>query len=397
MTIKNLSDYNLNNKKVLLRVDLNVPMENGIISDFSRINSVVPSIKKIRSLGGITILISHLGRPKGKYKEELSLKPIVPALENIINLPVHFSSELIGTNVLKTISELKSGDILLLENVRFFSEEENNDEDFSKKLSKLGDIFCNDAFSASHRTHVSTVGIAKFLPNCVGCLMKKEMKALESALKKPLKPLTAVVGGAKISTKLDLLSNLIKKVDYLVIGGGMANTFLYAQGYQIGKSLYEKNLKDVALNVIKESKKYNCKILLPDDVIVASEFIANAKSRVKEIKNIKSEELILDIGPTTCDKINKIFSLSKTLIWNGPMGAFEIEPFDKGTIKTSKFAANLTKKGELISVAGGGDTVSALNKSKVSQDFTYLSLAGGAFLEWMEGKELPGVEILSQF
>ena len=394
MVIKTLNDYNIANKKILVRVDLNVPIENGKVSDISRLISAIPTIQTIQSLGGITILISHFGRPNGLYKEELSLKQVVPELEKLLNFPVKFSSELIGKNVLKKIDNLTAGEILLLENTRFFAEEELNEESFSKELSKLGDIFCNDAFSAAHRAHASTVGVSKFLPNCAGHLMKKEIDTLESVLKQPQKPLTAVVGGAKISTKLNLLLNLIKKVDFLVIGGGMANTFLFAQGLQIGKSLCEKKLKETSLKIISAGKENNCEIILPHDVVVASEFTAHTNCSVKDVKDISSKDMILDIGPSTCDKINKIFSISKTLIWNGPMGAFELEPFDKGTIHTSLYASKLTKSGKLVSVAGGGDTVSALKKSRVDKDFTYVSLAGGAFLEWMEGKSLPGVECL---
>tara|TARA_A100001234_G_scaffold187695_1_gene172435 strand:+ start:214 stop:1401 length:1188 start_codon:yes stop_codon:yes gene_type:complete len=394
MAIKTLNDYNIANKKILVRADLNIPIENGKISDNSRLISAIPTIKTIKSLGGITILISHFGRPGGLYKEQLSLKQVIPELERLLNFPVKFSSELVGRNVLKKIDSLTSGEILLLENTRFFAEEEMNDESFSKELSRLGDIYCNDAFSAAHRAHASTVGVSKLLPNCAGHLMKKEIDTLENVLKQPQKPLTAVVGGAKISTKLNLLLNLIKKVDYLVIGGGMANTFLFAQGLQIGKSLCEKNLKETSQRIISEANENNCKIILPHDVVVASEFVSNANFSIKNVKDINSLDMILDIGPSTCDKINEIFSISKTLIWNGPMGAFELKPFDKGTINTSVYASKLTKNGKLISVAGGGDTVSALKKSRADKDFTYISLAGGAFLEWMEGKNLPGVECL---
>ena len=394
MAIKTLNDYNIANKKILVRADLNVPIENGKISDISRLISATPTIKTIQSLGGITILISHFGRPDGLYKEELSLKQVVPELENLLNCPVKFSSELVGKNVIKKIDNLIGGEILLLENTRFFAEEEMNDKSFSIELSKLGDIFCNDAFSSSHRAHASTVGVSKLLPNCAGQLMKKEIDTLENVLKKPQKPLTAVVGGAKISTKLNLLLNLIKKVDYLIIGGGMANTFLFAKGLQIGKSLCEKNLKETSQRIISEANENKCEIILPHDVVVASEFAANANFSIKNVADINSLDMILDIGPSTRDNINEIFSISKTLIWNGPMGAFEIKPFDKGTINTSVFASKLTKNGKLISVAGGGDTVSALKKSRAEKDFTYISLAGGAFLEWMEGKNLPGVECL---
>ena len=394
MNLKTLTDHNLTNKKILVRVDLNVPIENGAISDSSRVVGIIPTIKYIQSVGGKTILISHFGRPNGSYLKEYSLIQVVPLLEELLNFPIKFSSEIIGENVKKTVNSLQKGEILLLENTRFCPEEEMNDENFAEKLSSLGDIFCNDAFSASHRAHASTVGLSKFLPNCVGHHMKKEIDTLELVLKNPKKPLTAVVGGAKISSKLNLLLNLIKKVDYLVIGGGMANTFLFAQGIQIGNSLCEKDLKEISLEVMDTAKKNNCEIILPKDVVVASEFKANAEYNIKDLNNIKKDEMILDIGPSTCKKINEIFSISKTLIWNGPMGAFELEPFDNGTIDTSLCAGKLTESGELISVAGGGDTVSALKKSKADKKFSYVSLAGGAFLEWMEGKSLPGIKCL---
>ena len=394
MKIKTLADFNIANKKILLRVDLNVPFENGNLSDSSRIIAIVPTINAIQSFGGKTILISHFGRPNGSFKKEYSLKHIVPFLEKILDFPVKFSSELIGENVKKTINNLQNGEILLLENTRFYTEEENNDYDFARALSNLADIFCNDAFSASHRSHASTVGVTKFLPSCIGHHMKKEIDTLQNILKNPKKPLTAVVGGAKISTKLNLLLNLIKKVDYLVIGGGMANTFLFAKDIQIGNSLCEKNLKETSLQVMKEARENNCQIILPRDVVVATDFKANANYIIKDLNNIGAREMILDIGPSSCDKINETFLKSKTLIWNGPLGAFELEPFDKGTINTSLFASKLTKNGMLISVAGGGDTVSALKKANAESEFTYVSLAGGAFLEWMEGKSLPGIECL---
>ena len=391
MMIKTLNDYDITNKRILLRVDLNVPLNKGQILDNSRLKSIIPTINFIKSLKGKIILISHMGRPKGIYQKELSLEQIVPELTRLLNCQVHFSSEIIGNDILKKTHELKCGDILLLENTRFYHEEISNNENFSRELAKLGDIYCNDAFSASHRAHASTVGIAKLLPNCVGCLMKKEIETLEKVLKEPEKPLVAVIGGAKISTKLDLLLNLIEKVDYLIIGGGMANTFLFAKDIKIGNSLCEKNLKNTALKILAKAKKNNCLVILPSDAVVSKEFSSNSKSIVREIKDIKNDEMILDIGPSSCDEIKKVFSISKTVIWNGPMGAFELKPYDKGTITTSKFAAKLTKNNKLISVAGGGDTVSALKKSEVDKDFTYLSLAGGAFLEWMEGKKLPGI------
>ena len=394
MTIKTLNDHELQNKKILVRVDLNVPLNQAKILDSSRIERLVPTVRKIIKEGGRPILISHFGRPKGKYDKLLSLEQLVPELSRFFDCRVKFSTETTGTEALKKVEGLANGEVLLLENTRFNPQEEANELNFSKSLSELGDIFCNDAFSASHRAHASTVGVANFMPNCIGLLMQQELTALKSVLSKPKRPVVAVVGGAKVSTKIDLLSNLIQKVDHLVIGGGMANTFLHAQGNPVGASLCEKDLKGTALKVLKRAYERGCEVHIPHDVIIASDFKPNAQFTVVEAGKVPEGKLILDIGPSTCDKINQIFNKCETLIWNGPMGAFEIPPFDKGTNITTTFAAKLTNQNQLISVAGGGDTVSALKNAGIVEDFSYVSLAGGAFLEWMEGKKLPGIACL---
>ncbi len=394
MTVKTLNDHDLQNKKILVRVDLNVPLNHAKILDSSRIERLVPTVRKIIKEGGRPILISHFGRPKGKYDKLLSLEQLIPELSRFLDCRVKFSTETTGTEALKKVEGLANGEVLLLENTRFNPQEEANELNFSKSLSELGDIFCNDAFSASHRAHASTVGVANFMPNCIGLLMQQELTALKSVLSKPKRPVVAVVGGAKVSTKIDLLSNLIQKVDHLVIGGGMANTFLHAQGNPVGASLCEKDLKGTALKVLKRAYERGCEVHIPHDVIIASDFKPNAQFTVVEAGKVPEGKLILDIGPSTCDKINQIFNKCETLIWNGPMGAFEIPPFDKGTNITTTFAAKLTNQNRLISVAGGGDTVSALKNAGIVEDFSYVSLAGGAFLEWMEGKKLPGIACL---
>ena len=394
MTVKTLNDHDLQNKKILVRVDLNVPLNQAKILDSSRIERLVPTVRKIIKEGGQPILISHFGRPKGKYDKLLSLEQLIPELSRFLDCRVKFSTETTGTEALKKVEGLANGEVLLLENTRFNPQEEANELNFSKSLSELGDIFCNDAFSASHRAHASTVGVANLMPNCIGLLMQQELTALKSVLSKPKRPVGAVVGGAKVSTKIDLLSNLIQKVDHLVIGGGMANTFLHAQGNPVGASLCEKDLKGTALKVLKRAYERGCEVHIPHDVIIASDFKPNAQFTVVEAGKVPEGKLILDIGPSTCDKINQIFNKCETLIWNGPMGAFEIPPFDKGTNITTTFAAKLTNQNQLISVAGGGDTVSALKNAGIVEDFSYVSLAGGAFLEWMEGKKLPGIACL---
>ncbi|RMD94052.1 MAG: phosphoglycerate kinase [Alphaproteobacteria bacterium] len=391
---KTLDDMDLKGKRVLVRVDINVPVENGRVTDATRIERIVPTIRDILAKGGKPILLAHFGRPKGKRVPEMSLKVVVPALQAALGVPVRFAEDCVGEAAERAVAELGEGEVLLLENTRFHPGEEANDPAFVDALARLGDVYCNDAFSAAHRAHASTEGLAHKLPACAGRLMQAELEALERALGNPERPVVAVVGGAKVSTKLDLLGNLVGKVEHLVIGGGMANTFLAAQGFDVGKSLCEHDMADTAREILQKAQAAGCEIILPVDVVVASEFAANAPHKVVPADACPPDMMILDAGPETVARIAETFERAKTLIWNGPLGAFEIEPFDAATNAAARKAAELTRAGRLISVAGGGDTVAALNKAGVAGDFTYVSTAGGAFLEWMEGKVLPGVAAL---
>jgi phosphoglycerate kinase len=391
-----IDDLDLDGKVVLTRVDVNVPVENGQVTDATRIEKIVPTIKDIQAKGGIPVLLAHFDRPKGKRVDSMSLKIVIPALEKALGQPVKFAEEAIGGPAKRAVADLKPGDVLLLENTRFYPGEEANDPTFAASLAALGQAYVNDAFSAAHRAHASTEGIAQLLPSAAGRLMEAELKALNAALGEPQRPVVAVVGGAKVSTKLDLLSNLISKVDHLVIGGGMANTFLVAQGIEVGKSLAERDMADTARDILSRAEGAGCIIHLPVDVVVAREFKANAANETVAADACPADAMILDAGPQTVAKIRTVFEASRTLIWNGPLGAFEIAPFDAATNAAAQEAAQLTREGKLISVAGGGDTVAALNKAGVSGDFTFISTAGGAFLEWMEGKELPGVAALEK-
>ena len=390
---KTLDDAQLDGKRVLVRVDLNVPMDNGQVSDATRIERVLPTIREISDKGGKVILLAHFGRPKGRDLKE-SLAPVAKAVEQHLGKAVAFAEDCIGDVAKKAVDAMKKGDVLLLENTRFHPQEEKNDPDFTKALAANGDLFVNDAFSAAHRAHASTEGLAKILPAYAGRTMQAEIEALSKALEKPERPVAAVVGGAKISTKLELLGNLVRKVDILIIAGGMANTFLAAQGKKIGKSLCEKDLLDTAKTILAEADKAKCEIVLPQQVVVAKEFKAGAQSRIASADDVHDDEMILDIGPDEACRVAGILARAKTLVWNGPFGAFEIAPFDKGTVAVAQDAARLTREGKILSVAGGGDTVSALNHAGAADDFTYVSTAGGAFLEWLEGKALPGVEVL---
>ena len=393
---KTLDDLDASGKTVLVRVDLNVPVENGRIADFTRIDRIRPTLDQLADKGAIVLLLSHFGRPKGKAVPEMSLRPIAEGLSDHIGKPVTFIEDCIGEPVKKALKDAKAGDILLAENVRYHAGEEKNDADFAKTLAAAGDVYVNDAFSCSHRAHASTEAIAHLLPAYAGRNMEAELTALTKALEKPERPVMAVVGGAKISSKLDLLFNLIEKVDILVIGGGMANTFLNAQGINVGASLCEHDLAVTATEILEKAEKVGCEVLLPTDVVLAKEFKAGAESRAGKLDGVEEDEMILDIGPDSVTLLKARLGMVKTLIWNGPFGAFEIEPFDEGTVAVAKEAEKLTKSGELISVAGGGDTVSALAKADVTDGFTYISTAGGAFLEWMEGKTLPGVAALAR-
>ena len=394
-SFKTLDDVDVKGKRVLLRVDLNVPMESGKITDLTRIERVAPTITEIADKGGKVILLAHFGRPKGRDPKE-SLKPVAAAVAQVIGRSVAFADDCIGEAAEKAIAAMKDGDVLCLENTRFHKEEEKNDPAFVDALAKLGDLWVNDAFSAAHRAHATTEGLGHKLPAIAGRTMQAELEALEKALGTPKKPVIAIVGGAKVSTKLDLLENLVTRVDALVIGGGMANTFLHAQGIGIGKSLAEKDLAPTARRILDKAEKASCAIILPVDAIVAFHFEANAPSHAYGLDAIPADGMILDVGPLSIERINSAIDDAATLVWNGPVGAFELNPFDKGTMSAAKHAAARTKAKRLISVAGGGDTVAALNAARVADDFSYVSTAGGAFLEWMEGKPLPGVEVLKR-
>jgi len=393
MAFRTLDQAGLSGKRVLVRVDLNVPMEAGKVSDDTRLRAAAPTIREISEKGGKVILLSHFGRPKGR-DEKQSLKQIVPALSQVIGKPVTFASDCIGPDAEQAVAALQPGDVLLLENTRFHTGEEKNAPDFVAALAKLGDLYVNDAFSVSHRAHASTEGIARKLAAYAGRSLQAELDALARVLDKPERPVTAIVGGAKISTKLELLGNLLAKVDFLVIGGAMANTFLAAEEKQVGKSLIEKDMLDTARRILGEAKMKGCEIVLPVDAVVAQKFEANAPSRVVSADAVGTDDMILDIGPKSREQVIATLARSKTLVWNGPFGAFELEPFDLGTVAVAETAAELTAGGKLISVAGGGDTVAALNQAGAASRFTYVSAAGGAFLEWLEGKALPGVEAL---
>jgi len=390
---RTLDDVDVKGKRVLLRVDLNVPMENGRVTDATRLERIAPTITEISSKGGKVILLAHFGRPKGRDEKD-SLKPVAAALAQVLKKPVGFADDCIGEPAAKAIDAMNDGDILCLENTRFHKEEEKNDPAFVAELAKLGDIWVNDAFSAAHRAHASTEGLGHKLPAYAGRTMQAELDALTKALEAPTRPVIAIVGGAKVSSKIDLLENLVTKVDALVIGGGMANTFLHAQGVQIGKSLAEKDLAPTALKILEKAEGANCAIILPVDATVSYHFAANSPSFAYGLDAIPPDSMILDVGPQSTARIHAAIDDAATLVWNGPLGAFELSPFDRGTIVAAKHAAERTKAKKLISVAGGGDTVAALNQAGVAGQFTYVSTAGGAFLEWMEGKPLPGVEVL---
>lgn len=390
MAWKTLDDMDLNAKVVVTRVDINVPVDDGKVTDATRIERIKPTIDDILAKGGKPVLLAHFGRPKGKYVPEMSLRIAVPTLESVLGRPVVF----IEKPNREMIDAEAADAVILIENTRFTDMEEKNDPMMAKFLASLGDVYCNDAFSAAHRAHASTEGIAHLLPSCAGRLMQAELTALEKALGHPQRPVVAVVGGAKVSTKLELLGNLVAKVDHLVIGGGMANTFLAAQGIDIGKSLAEHDMTDTASEIMDKAKSAGCEIILPSDVVVAREFAANAANETVAADACPADAMILDAGPASVAKIASVLDGAKTLIWNGPLGAFEIEPFDAATNAAAAKAADLSKAGSLVSVAGGGDTVAALNKAGAADDFTYISTAGGAFLEWMEGKTLPGVAAL---
>lgn len=396
MAWKSLDDIDLANKVVLTRVDINVPVEDGVVTDATRIERIVPTIKDILAKGGKPVLLAHFDRPKGKVVPSMSLAVTLQALEKALGQPVAFASDCVGPAASEAIAALPQGGVLLLENTRFHAGEEKNDPDFAQELASLGDVFCNDAFSAAHRAHASTEALARLLPACAGRLMQAELSALEKALGNPERPVVAVVGGAKVSTKLELLGNLIPKVDSIVIGGGMANTFLAAQGIGVGKSLCEHDMADTAREIMEKAEAAGCTLVLPVDVVVAGEFKAGSPSEIVAANACPEDKMILDAGPASIARIAAVFADARTLVWNGPLGAFEIPPFNEATDAAARQAALLTRAGKLLSVAGGGDTVAALNASGSADSFTYVSTAGGAFLEWLEGKTLPGVAALDE-
>ncbi|MFZ5961313.1 phosphoglycerate kinase [Thalassococcus sp. BH17M4-6] len=394
MAWKTLDQMDLDGKRVLTRVDINVPVEDGRVTDATRIERIAPTVADILAAGGKPVLLAHFGRPKGKRVDEMSLQPLIPALEKALDAKVVFAADCIGPAAKAAVDALQPGEVLLLENTRFHAGEEKNDAELAAGMAELGDVYCNDAFSAAHRAHASTEALARLLPSCAGRLMQAELSALEKALGDPERPVLAVVGGAKVSTKLELLSNLVEKVDMLVIGGGMANTFLAAQGLDVGKSLCEHEMTGTAKEIAEKAAAGGCEILLPRDVVVAREFKAGAENEVVKAEDCPADAMILDAGPDSVAHVGQALERAKTLIWNGPLGAFEIAPFDAATNAAAGHAAKLSREGKLVSVAGGGDTVAALNKAGAAEDFTYISTAGGAFLEWMEGKTLPGVAAL---
>lgn len=391
---KTLDSADVKGKRVLVRVDLNVPMKDRIVTDDTRIRAILPTVTELSKKGAKVILLAHFGRPNGDRVSEMSLAPVVPVLQTLLGRTVAFANDCIGNDAAAAIAHMANGDVLLLENTRFQKGEEKNDPIFVSALAELGDLYVNDAFSAAHRAHASTEGIAHHLPAFAGRSMQTELEALEKALTAPRRPVIAVVGGAKVSTKIELLDNLVTKVDALVIGGGMANTFLNAQGYSVGKSLCERELADVARRILAKAKECGCTIILPVDAIVAWRFEAQAPSQAFAVDSIPSDGMMLDIGPRSIERVRAAIDDAATLVWNGPLGAFELEPFNQGTFAAAQHAAERTREGLLLSVAGGGDTVAALNAAGVAGDFSYVSTAGGAFLEWLEGKELPGVAVL---
>jgi phosphoglycerate kinase len=396
MPYRTLEQVDLQGKRALVRVDFNVPIQDGAIGDDTRLRAALPTIAELRKGGAKVILISHFDRPKGKRVPSMSLKPLVEPLAKLIGAPVAFADDCIGEAAERAEGYLHPGDVLLLENLRYHAGEEANDPVFAKQLAALGDLYVNDAFSAAHRAHASTEAIAHLLPAYAGESMRRELTALDRALGHPERPVLGIVGGSKVSTKLELLGHLVTKLDRLAIGGGMANTFLFAQGWEVAASYCEKDLADTAREIMRSAGRNHCELLLPIDIVVGERLEPGAAARVRGLGEMDEHERILDAGPQTVARLLQAMDDSRTLIWNGPLGVFEIPPFDKGTMAAAHHAAALCKAGKLVAVAGGGDTVSALNTAGVAGDLTFVSTAGGAFLEWMEGKALPGVQALSR-
>jgi phosphoglycerate kinase len=392
---KTLDDLDVAGRRVLLRADLNVPMRDGRVTDTTRIDRLVPTIEELAGKGARIVLLSHFGRPKGKHVQDLSLAPLVAPLSQALGgRPVAFAADCVGPAAAEAVAGLGDGQVALLENLRFHAGEEANDPGFAAELAELGEVYVNDAFSAAHRAHASAEALARLLPAAAGRLMQGELEHLSDALETPVRPVVAIVGGAKISTKLDLLGNLVRRVDMLVIGGGMANTFLNAMSVAVGASLCEHDMAETARAIVEEAKTAGCDVVLPTDAVVAAELKAGAQSRTVPIEEVPGDQMILDVGPATAAHLARRLGDCRTLVWNGPLGCFELSPFDAGTNAVAQAAAELTRAGRLLSVAGGGDTVAALAHAGVADDFSYVSTAGGAFLEWLEGKTLPGVAAL---
>ncbi|MFT4252217.1 MAG: phosphoglycerate kinase [Caulobacter sp.] len=394
MTFRTLDTADLAGKRALVRVDFNVPVDGGKVADDTRLRAALPTIAFLSKAGAKVVLLAHFDRPKGKVVPEMSLGFVAEPLSKLLEQPVAFAGDCVGPEAAKVVDGLENGGVALLENVRFHAGEEKNDAEFAAALAANGDVYVNDAFSAAHRAHASTEGLAKLLPAYPGLAMQRELEALDAALGNPKKPVIGIVGGSKVSTKLDLLNNLVAKLDRLAIGGGMANTFLYAQGHDVGGSLCEKDLADTAREIIAKADAASCELLLPVDVVTAKKVAPGVETAVRGLSEVQADDLILDAGPESAKKLLAAMDQSVTLIWNGPLGVFEVQPFDEATVSAAKHAAELAKSGKIVAVAGGGDTVAALNHAGVSADFTFVSTAGGAFLEWMEGKTLPGVAAL---
>mgnify|MGYP006267492569 FL=1 len=395
MKLKTFNDIGeIKGKKVLLRADLNVPMKNGKVQDSTRIEKLKPTVNFLKEKGAKIIVCSHLGRPKGKPDMSLTLQHVTESLEELWKTPVTFINQTVGPHVVKKIDGMSEGDVLLLENVRFHDGEETNSPEFAKSLAELADIFVNDAFSVCHRAHASTEAVARILPSYAGYFLVEEIKALEKALENPEKPTVAIIGGAKVSSKLSILHNLTEKMETLIIGGAMANTFLKAEGYGVGKSLVEDDMLDMARQILEKARSTGCEILLPDDCVIADKLEEGIKTEHVDKEKIPDDKMVLDIGTGTVSRICEKIDDARTLVWNGPLGVFEVKPFDRGTLEIAHYAGEKTGEGDLLSVVGGGDTISALKATETINDFSYVSAAGGAFLEWLEGKKLPGVSVL---
>jgi phosphoglycerate kinase len=392
---RTLDDLDVAGRRVLVRADLNVPMKKGKVTDALRISRVLPTLDELARKGAKVVVLSHFGRPDGKARPDMSLRPLAPVLAAHLKRPVAFAEDCIGAPAAATVARLGNGEVALLENTRFHPGEEANDPAFARQLAALGDLYVNDAFSCAHRAHASTEGLARLLPAAAGRGLEEEVRHLSAALEAPKHPVAALVGGAKVSSKLELLGNLVAKVDRLIIGGGMANTFLFAQGREVGKSLCERDLADTARAIVAKAKANGCRVILPEDVVVAAEFKAGAAAQTVPVDRVPADRMILDIGPASAAALGAMLAECRTLVWNGPLGAFETPPFDAGTTAVARAAAKLTRAGSLLSVAGGGDTVAALRHADVADAFSYVSTAGGAFLEWLEGKELPGLSVLA--